>query len=484
MLGADSPKRQNKWRMRRRQPRRTAGVLDPRAAARGVPSPDAGFGAVAGVSGHDDEPAVDPTFNEGGAGSSDGVPSRRRGLRRRSSQWKRTRLAVRATRKLATQRAGGPDNASHERDREQGRVCELLVHEATEYNDSVVVNPAHFPYVRPGDILHIAPAPTPDAAGKRSSNSGGDTHVRGGGGSVGVGAGAGAGSGANLLPSDEAVSAMFTTTGVLRTLKSVDPVSGTWAISLLRSIADAFGLRRQTVVVRVVKPELVELDFVEVAFRDQFMSRAGMWRFKQAAVGLCAHTGEYVTRAGVRLQFKKLRCAGVQVQSGLMSPRTKFIFRSRSARVTILVQMSREMWEFAEDGQLHFERVVDRFFKVLFDKWTALGVTHNVTIIFFARTHYMDGPSVGGRRHSTNGSAGRGVAAQDGWPQRHLARGCRCSLIGALSVRAGRCAPIGVVGCTRMCTRWWRMACHQTGPSFWFVLLVLPGGDAGRWLTA
>ena len=40
------------------------------------------------------------------------------------------------------------------------------------------------------------------------------------------------------------------------------------------------------------------------------------------------------------------RCCGV------VGERTKFVVRSRSARVHIGLQLSREMWEFAPDGRL------------------------------------------------------------------------------------------------------------------------------------
>lgn len=60
------------------------------------------------------------------------------------------------------------------------------------------------------------------------------------------------------------------------------------------------------------------------------------------------------------------------------------------ATYRLLVQMSREMWQFADDGQLFFERACDRFLKALFDKWSAVGVNHTVTVIFFCRTFFED----------------------------------------------------------------------------------------------
>ena len=56
--------------------------------------------------------------------------------------------------------------------------------------------------------------------------------------------------------------------------------------------------------------------------------------------------------------MKELVSNGNPVSSGLITEKTKFIFRSSSARIVLMIQMSREMWEFADDGDLNFERAV------------------------------------------------------------------------------------------------------------------------------
>lgn len=48
----------------------------------------------------------------------------------------------------------------------------------------------------------------------------------------------------------------------------------------------------------------------------------------------------------------------MSVTCGLISDKTKFIFRSQSANIVLFMQMSREMWEFLEDGDLYFEKAV------------------------------------------------------------------------------------------------------------------------------
>jgi hypothetical protein len=128
--------------------------------------------------------------------------------------------------------------------------------------------------------------------------------------------------------------------------------------------------------------------------------------------------------------------------------RTHFVFRSRSARIIWLVQISSEMWEYDQNGMktlvislsfsiflflflslslslslspsffvsiyyitfrpnllslicslylililgdLYFEKFLNQFADPLFDRWKSLAVTHSLTVVFFARTLYLDG---------------------------------------------------------------------------------------------
>ena len=136
-------------------------------------------------------------------------------------------------------------------------------------------------------------------------------------------------------------------------------------VSLHNSVADLFGLsRHRETLVRQVSPEEHALESITFNFVNQYLSRCDLWRFQ---VGLLsngpasAYVGKVIEFAGMVLYVKALhRCAGdrtqagqhpVAVRSGVVTPRTRFIFQSRSARVVWLVQLSREMWEFSNDGE-------------------------------------------------------------------------------------------------------------------------------------
>ncbi|KAF9903622.1 vacuolar membrane-associated protein iml1 [Linnemannia zychae] len=91
--------------------------------------------------------------------------------------------------------------------------------------------------------------------------------------------------------------------------------------------------------------------------------------------------------------------APVQVPSGYISSDTRIIFRSESAKYFIFIQMSREMWEFDEDGDIFFERVIFGFLPQLFARWRGKrdGKTelepptnHVVSIVLFSRIFYQE----------------------------------------------------------------------------------------------
>lgn len=69
-----------------------------------------------------------------------------------------------------------------------------------------------------------------------------------------------------------------------------------------------------------------------------------------------------------------------------MSPKT--IFRSLSAKTTIFIQVCRELWDFAGDGERYYEKIVHSFLPVLFLRWKEAGAKHIVTIVLISRVHY------------------------------------------------------------------------------------------------
>lgn len=82
-------------------------------------------------------------------------------------------------------------------------------------------------------------------------------------------------------------------------------------------------------------------------------------------------------------------------------------FRSRSARIFWLVQISSEMWDYASpynsvgeeesSCEIYFDKFV-AFMHRLFEKWQELEVTHSLTVVFFSRTYLSSNKGIGQAR--------------------------------------------------------------------------------------
>lgn len=139
----------------------------------------------------------------------------------------------------------------------------------------------------------------------------------------------------------------------------------------------------------------IEASHVELTFKDQYLSRADMWRI---AVGELAdrtvYKGQMMLFMGtVKAQISAVFVEGRNVQSAFFGKDTKPIFRSESARYVLFIQMAEEMWDFDSDdsGEIMFNKVVNGFLPALFKKWADLKVKHLVTVVLFARVEYDTG---------------------------------------------------------------------------------------------
>ncbi|KAK3847757.1 MAG: hypothetical protein J3R72DRAFT_519093 [Linnemannia gamsii] len=172
-------------------------------------------------------------------------------------------------------------------------------------------------------------------------------------------------------------------------------------VSLTHSIAKVFGLSpRQDVIVQRVDPSQNAAKYVELTFRDQYVGRSDMWRLRTSLVGSCVFEGKKILYLGcIRAQVKEIYVGNQSVPSGYISSDTRIIFRSESAKYFIFIQMSREMWEFDEDGDIFFERVIFGFLPQLFARWRGkrdgkaeleAPTNHVVSIVLFSRIFYQE----------------------------------------------------------------------------------------------
>ncbi|KAF2143834.1 uncharacterized protein K452DRAFT_163184 [Aplosporella prunicola CBS 121167] len=164
-------------------------------------------------------------------------------------------------------------------------------------------------------------------------------------------------------------------------------------VSVSDTISRAFGFRnRMQVVLSPAEDEVYSASHVEISFRDEYLSRADMWRFAISEMsGKTVYRGQKLLFMGtIKATIKNVFVDGQPTHSGYFSPVTKPIFRSESARFVLFIQMSKEMWNFDTEGtgEIMFNKVINGFLPDLFKRWMRLDVKHLVTIILFTRMHY------------------------------------------------------------------------------------------------
>ena len=174
-------------------------------------------------------------------------------------------------------------------------------------------------------------------------------------------------------------------------VQSLQTVGGRLEISLSKQIAESLSFKSfSRVNVTKVNIESASIDFVELAFKRQFLQRGNMWRFKRAMFGRPVYIGQNVEVDGVQATIQELGNSGKPMVSGIITERSHFIFRSRSTRIIWLVQISSEMWEYDQNGDIYFEKFLHKFVGPIFDKWKLLAASHSLTVIFFTRTLYLN----------------------------------------------------------------------------------------------
>jgi hypothetical protein len=148
-------------------------------------------------------------------------------------------------------------------------------------------------------------------------------------------------------------------------------------ISMLRQVADLYSLSSYDIVTvhrievqdenEVLKA--VSADFVVVTIKDQFISRGDMVLFQTKLIGSWIYEGQRLTETtrGIKAHAREIRHGNFSAKSGIVTDKTMITFRSRSARIIWLVQLSSEMWDYASPYEHQFEP--ESVCEIYFDQW-------------------------------------------------------------------------------------------------------------------
>ena len=162
-------------------------------------------------------------------------------------------------------------------------------------------------------------------------------------------------------------------------------------ISIAQHIATIFDLiARSEVSVKIIDKTSLIADYIVFSFKDQYVGRSHMWSLKNSVSNTCVYNGKRFSELGIRANIKDIVVKGVSVPCAFITPATRTIFRSASAKFFIFIQMSREMFSFEEDGELFYEKCVYGFLPELFRQWKTNGCNHIVSIVLFGRVIYKN----------------------------------------------------------------------------------------------
>lgn len=161
-----------------------------------------------------------------------------------------------------------------------------------------------------------------------------------------------------------------------------------------KSIAESFQFQnfKDVRVGQVTQMKHVQLDSMELIFRDQYLSRSDMFRLRSSLRGACVYQNKKVElsagsgRVGI---VSEMWNQGTTVSCGLITEDTIVVFRSPTAMIYLFIQISAEMFDFdLKKSSTVYEKAVDGFLKEMFNLWHRKNASHEVTIVLFSRCFY------------------------------------------------------------------------------------------------
>ncbi|KAJ1927189.1 vacuolar membrane-associated protein iml1 [Tieghemiomyces parasiticus] len=277
-------------------------------------------------------------------------------------------------------------------DQAHGKKVTLRLHEASAGSSDVIVFSECFPNITVGDLLRVVPIPTthpvgPSAAAGDEADSCAPHNPD-----------------AHRPQSNSRRSSVFT----LETAPAPDPTTALYLqvteldhslvtkatpLSVATTLATRLRLTGMTpVLAQKVDPAQATARYVELQLRHPAVDRADLQRLQASLVGRVLYHGQTLTYLG----YFGAEVCGIrrddtaEASTAYVTPQTRLVFRTTRARFVVFVQVSRETWEFLEDGTLYYERALQYFLNELFRRWQRERANHFVTLVLFARYLYTD----------------------------------------------------------------------------------------------
>lgn len=169
-------------------------------------------------------------------------------------------------------------------------------------------------------------------------------------------------------------------------------------ISILRSIADQAKMTDKEVELEEVAEEEARLDEVVMVLGDCYMSSRDVWHLHLAMM----QEGGQILYHGFernlwphtpRSRVEKMGAKGKELVCGLVKPSTDVVFKSGTANLFVLIQVSAELFSYGLAGRPYWQVLLDCFAQ-LFEKALKVpgseGNGHYVHMVLFARAKRRD----------------------------------------------------------------------------------------------
>lgn len=148
---------------------------------------------------------------------------------------------------------------------------------------------------------------------------------------------------------------------------------------------------RSKVWVKKKDKERYASDLVEINIRDIHLNRGDIWIFSSQLVDTCVFNNQRLTFNNIiRGTVKGIYRDGKKLLSGYVNEATRVVFRSESAKLIFIIQITEEMWNFEENGEQMFQKMVNSLLPKIFKKWKAVDTHHSITIAFAISMDFSD----------------------------------------------------------------------------------------------
>ncbi|KAJ3139423.1 vacuolar membrane-associated protein iml1 [Physocladia obscura] len=162
-------------------------------------------------------------------------------------------------------------------------------------------------------------------------------------------------------------------------------------VSVAQHLAAQYKLQpHMQVTVRRADRDALRAELVVLAFANQYVTRSDMWRLKLSLRNKLVYAGKRADSLAIRSFVAEMVVDGKYVECAYITDSTKLVFRSHTAKIFIFIQMSKEMWEFGDDGQLFSEKCINGFLPDLFSVWKEANTNHIVSIVLCSRILYKE----------------------------------------------------------------------------------------------